>query len=351
MLKKNLSIFFALAALLLSSAMAQEASIWEEASHTFAMEDAVLSGPGAEWLSANLSDTQSVLVGEQHGVDGLARFTTALEARFAPDILVLEAGPWIGGQISENGVREALSFAPYSLAFDYNGDIALIERFQARAGAAGEVWGVDQESNAIHPLAWIAQNSSDGTARRLARGLHLKSALDGGEYSRNDHSTDLLALSDAASDAPVTRQLLAHLETSMNIFVTWRSGARSDAAVLREQYMIDRYEARRAAFEAEQNRAPRSLFKMGGAHIMEGETGPNGVITLGEHVQRRANSEGATALHLGVRGYNPETTPYPIGDLIEGERFLLLDTQMIRTAMEAGTLSELSEDTRTDIYG
>ncbi len=348
---------------LITTALAQEpqstplaapvADPWEEAAHPFGQDGISLSGAGADWLSGEMANAQHVLVGEQHGVDGLARLTAALDAQFQPDVLVLEAGPWIGQRITEDGVRDALALAPYSLAFDYNGDIALIEQFQTRTGRDGAVWGVDQEANAIHPYAWLAAEAPRGTTRRVARGLHLKAALDGGEYLRTMHQDDLHALWRTTDSAHLqTQHLIDHiLRFSMETFVTWRSGARGEASARREQYMMDRYEAERAAFETQTGSAPRTLFKMGGAHIQEGEVGPNGIMTLGEHIQRRASADGETALHLGVRGYNPETTSYPIGPLIDGQSLLLLDTQPLRQAAEAGRLADLTTDQRADIYG
>ena len=85
--------------------------VWEQAALSIEQDGNALSGPGADWLRTEMAGAQSVLVGEQHGVDGLARFTAALEAEFQPDVLVLEAGPWIGDLISADGVREALAFA------------------------------------------------------------------------------------------------------------------------------------------------------------------------------------------------------------------------------------------------
>ncbi len=335
------------------SSLAQDdaAAPWRAAALALAENEMTLSGPGADWLATRLEGAQSVLVGEQHGVDGLARLTAALEAEFQPDVLVLEAGPWIGERLTETPVRDALAAAPYSLAFDYNGDIALIERFQVRLGAGAPVWGVDQEANAIHPYAFLAQSADAGAVRRTARGLHLKAALDAGEYIPRDHQHDLVHLAAQAGGDERVAAVVDHVSTSMSIFTTWRSGARGEASALREQYMIENYDARRAVFEASADRPPRILFKMGGAHIMEGATGPNGVMTLGEHVQRRADDDGAYALHLGVRGFNPDTTPYPIDDLIAGQSLLLLDTAPLRAAVEAGLISGLAEDARADLYG
>ena len=343
----------AVGALPMGALQAQDAapSPWAESAKPIVLEDSAMSGPGADWLAPRLSDAQSVLVGEQHGVDGLARFTAALEAEFQPDVLVLEAGPWIARRLTEAPAAEALADAPYSLAFDYNGDIALIEQFQDRRSERALIWGVDQEANAIHPYAWLAENAQSGVVQRTARGLHAKAAFDAGEYTRRDHQADLDRLSTLAGDDAVTAAVIDHISTTMNIFVTWRSGARSEAAVLREQYMIDNYDAGRAAFETQTGQTPRALFKMGGAHILEGETGPNGVMTLGEHIQRRADADNASALHLGVRGYSPEHTTYPIADLIEGQPLLLLDTAPLRAALEAGALPDLTEDERADLYG
>lgn len=341
------------AALSLSAAHDQAGSSdpWAEAARPLNQDGGALTGPGADWLLAEMTEAQSVLVGEQHGVEGLARLTAALEAEFQPDVLVLEAGPWIGERITQDGVRQALAFAPYSLAFDYNGDIALIEQFQARTGDAGAVWGVDQEATAIHPYAWLSEAGESGVLRRTARGLYLKAALDAGEYIPRDHQADLAHLAALAGDDMTAAAVVEPVSVSMDVFVTWRSGARGDASARREAYMIENYDALRGALEAAAGQPPRALFKMGGAHIMEGETGPNGVMTLGEHVQRRADADGVTALHLGVRGYNPEATSYPIADLIEGQSLLLLDTRVLREAIEAGRLADLTDDQRADIYG
>ncbi len=325
--------------------------IWSESTAPFSMQDGVLEGPGSNWLTAQLAEADFVLVGEQHGVNRLADLTAVLEAEFQPDALVLETGPWMGDRLSAAPIEKALALAPFSLAFDYNGDIALLEQHASRTVDRTEIWGVDQEANAIHPFAWISQVSETGATRRVARGLHLKAALQAGEYTRADHQADLEFLAQIAPDEPEILAVIDAVSTSMNIFVTWRSGARGDASAVREQYMIDNFESRASQFRDAVGREPRILFKMGGAHIMEGPVGPNGIMTLGEHVQRRADQNGQTALHLGVRGYSPEHTSYPISEHIEGQSFLLIDTTPLRRAIDTGQFPDLTEDDRADIYG
>lgn len=332
-------------------AQSDDAQVWETASFGFRIEDSTLTGPGAQWLATHIAEADSILVGEQHGIDGVAAFTAALQQQFQPDVLVLEAGPWISAQLSARPSGEVLADAPYALAFDYDGDIALIEQFRLSSSALAQIWGVDQSVNSFHALAWLARTARSGQVRRTAQGLYLKAALDAGEYLRHDHQADLERLRRLGGSGSQAEEIADDLSQSMEIFVTWRSGARSESAAIRERYMISRHDAYRAAFVSSAGAPPRTLFKMGGAHIMEGETGPNGVPTLGEHIERQVQADSGRALHLGVRGYSAEQTAYPIGDLVSRAPFLLVDTGPLREAIEAGGLSALDAQAHADIYG
>ena len=132
------------------------ASIWQQASLPLVVAEDGLDGPAADWLRARTAASQFILFGEQHGVEGVAETVTAAYTEFYDQgftFLALEAGPWITQRYSDGPVDAALMKWPYSLAFDYDGDVELLETVEARFDVSGQkIWGLDQSITAIHPL-------------------------------------------------------------------------------------------------------------------------------------------------------------------------------------------------------
>ena len=273
-------------------------------------------------------------------MEGIAQITLASFKRLQDSgfrTVALEMGPWITSRSMLEGVDTALADYPHSVAFDSNGDLELMRFAAGAAQNPGEgLWGVDQSANAIHPFQRLEQLARSGAARRMARGAFLKAALQFGEYSKHDNATDVETLRQAfGKDAPAeATQIFDALRMSMRIFVAWRSANRgeipfAETVTLRETYMKAQFDRFAEATKIE-GKPAKVLFKMGGAHVMRG-VGPNGVLTLGDHVEKSAQASGLSAFLIGIRGHNPESA-FPPVEWYGDAPALVIDTQTLRNS-------------------
>lgn len=322
----------------------------------FTMKDLVLVGQGGDLLSSLTDEANFILFGEQHGVNQLAAIVQAVMEDVEPDVLVTERGLWISQQFRQLGVRDTLHRYPHSIAFAYDGDLELLKSFEAQAvEETMQLWGVDQSITAIHPFQWIANPDPDVTMnpslRRLARGFWLKSALHAGEYIKkpyfDDYERFLARIGENQSEAI---EAIEQMRASMEIYTQYRAGNRSEAASIRERYMISAFDEQLANFEARNGRSPTVLFKMGGAHIMEG-IGPNGIPTLGNHVQNIADANGFKATHIAIRRYDAETLP-SLGHLFRTESsHVVVDTRPLKSLIGTPDIDAIPDNLHDDIAG
>ena len=176
--------------------------------------------------------------------------------------------------------------------------------------------------------------------------------MKAGKYVSEDHTQDITVLREVFGEAPGAEAeiILDALEKTIEIFVAYKEGRYADNNRIREQYMKDNLDLLLQA-HARDGALPRVIFKMGGAHILEG-VGPNGVVTLGDHAQKLAEANGLDALHIGIRRYSAETGEViPETVFAEGHETVLIDMQPLRTALAAGALPEYPALTISDIRG
>lgn len=315
-----------------------------------------LTGPGAKSFARLVDAHQILMIGEQHYVKGVAELTRValhqVQRSEQPVHLVLEMGTWVAQRCASLGkaAEQVLREAPHSYTFDANGDLDLLRQAAGSARVEDFVWGVDQMSNAIHPLQRLVALAPDFASRRLARGAALKAALRMGRYSRQDHSADIAALRGAfGSSGPAEVSLiLDELAMTQRIYRTWFQGQRGEiskqvSVSLREKHMatlFDRYLARSRV----EGKWPRLIFKMGGAHVLWG-VGPNGVETLGEHVRRRAQAEQVSICHVGVSAYDPKSG-FPPATLVGDGQLTLIDAQAARALLGEAGLAALPAESR-----
>ncbi|MEM9335540.1 MAG: hypothetical protein AAGA33_11880 [Pseudomonadota bacterium] len=279
---------------------------------TFSLGTSGLSGEGAIHISRLVSDADFVLFGEQHGVENLAAVVQAVMQQTKPDVLVTERGRWISQRMQILGVNEAFRRYPYSVAFDYDGELSLLRAFEALGGSTEmHLWGVDQPVTAIHPLQWLADESNglESGPRRVARGLLTKATLHAGEYLRKPYFEDWQRLrAEIPQERRQIHETLDQLETSMRIYTLYRANRRAEAAKIREQLMIDALDEQLGAFERTYGSYPSMLMRLGGAHVTKG-VGSNGVPTLGDHVETLAARNELDAVHIGIRRYDEDSLP------------------------------------------
>ncbi|MEM9985833.1 MAG: hypothetical protein AAF804_12155 [Bacteroidota bacterium] len=280
------------------------------------LEDAY-EGAGVDWLMERAKDRQQqfMLFGEQHGVRGMAHFVQFAYQHlhsYGFNRLVLETDAWTAGKLNEWGLDSVTQQYPFSIAFDYDGELDLIGAALAASPTyVDPIWGVDQILIAIHPFERLGELAADAASARLARGAFLKAALRMGNYIREDHFADLDQLDQvfAGQDDPEVRQILREIRISMEIYTTWYAGQAGTISTQvsvekREQFMKEQLETYLSNMPRSLD-PPRVIFKLGGAHTMYG-VGPNGVSTLGEYVHLLAKDNGTRTLSISLQRYQPE---------------------------------------------
>ena len=310
-------------------------------------------GAGVDWLMKRAQDQQFILFGEQHGVKGIAGFVQFAYQhlhRHGFNRLVLETDAWTAGKLNEWGLDSVTQQYPFSIAFDYDGELDLIEAaLDASPTYVDPIWGVDQLLIAIHPLERLSELASDAASARLARGAFLKAALRMGNYIREDHFADLDQLDQVfeGQDNPEVRQILREIRMSMEIYTTWYAGQAGSISTQvsvekREQFMKEQLETYLSNMPRSLD-PPRAIFKLGGAHTMYG-IGPNGVSTLGEYVRLLAKDNGTQTLSVSLQRFNPAYS------LVDSTAFsessvLLLDLGQWREGIDSLELSDSQERT------
>lgn len=258
--------------------------------HSARLENGRLVGEGVDFLRELGQNSQFVLVGEQHGVAGIAQFATAYWRELNPlgyNYAVSETDPWVtealerelraGGVpawarfMDEHGGAVAAPF--YSWVEETEWMDEVVRTSHAPRGAP-RIWGVDQVF--IGAAAWqmrdLALNARSPEARALAEQL-----LQGSEevtwFSSLDR-TRLEALRAALNGRRDARYagLVDAMIMSHRIYQPFTGGGG-------EAYLanIERENIMRRLFLENYNRAvdagdesPRVMFKMGGSHMFRG---------------------------------------------------------------------------------
>jgi len=299
------------------------------------------SGEGVEWLLDHHNETQFILFGEQHGVKGIAEFVDYIYSSLSDSgsyHLALETDRWTTDHVENMGVESFIREYPHSIAFDSDGDLALMETAISTYGrSSGQVlWGMDQMITAIHPFQRLSEIAPNAHAKRITRGASLKATLKMGEYLREEHFRDLDVIEEAFGEelSTVASLILNDLRISMDIYTKWRAGARGEISKrispeIRENMMKSRLDD----FLSENDQSSMVVFKMGGAHTMYG-VGPNGVETLGEHARQIAENNEMQSLSIGIRSFNPETG-FPTDEFFKESDMILIDVEQYLESQKA----------------
>jgi len=282
------------------------------------------SGEGLDWILSKNDTTQFFLFGEQHGVKGILDFVGNTYEKLNSKTsfqLALEMDEWTTDKINEEGVHRIASKYPYSIAFDSDNELAMINK----VGEKSEIWGMDQMVTAIHPYQRLVELAPNENARRLAQGAFLKATLKMGEYLPESHFEDFETLRKAFGNdiSAEVNQILNQLKKSMEIYVTYRLGRKGKISPqvtveMREQFMKSQFDK-----YFNKNKEQKVVFKMGGSHTVKG-IGPNGVETLGNYVIEVANQNNTNALILGLFNYNTDLE-FVESDIFKNSDIVLFD--------------------------
>lgn len=331
--------------------------IWEEFAQP--LNPHASEGPGWTWIEEKAEESQFVLFGEQHGLVGVPQIVSLAHERLRSQgytHLALEMSPWLGAQMSREGVHQTLTSAPYELAFSYNGMVSLLEDVEARSGdQAGVFWGLDQPVTAIHAYKRLSEILPTHRARRMALGLHLKAAAQAGRYIKSEHRKDLTRLREAAGlgISQEAEMLISSIETSMEIYLKYFAGQRGEISPIdsdqqRERFMEENLSRRLSDSATGTVGDQKAIILMGGSHIMEG-IGPNGIPTVGDFAQNLAANNGQDALHIGIYAFLAGADHSPPESIFSEGDAILVDLQALRAKARSEWIEQLSPSLRRTV--
>ncbi|WP_424963196.1 hypothetical protein [Ekhidna sp.] len=300
-------------------------------------------GSGVKWIIDRADSCQFVLFGEQHGVKGVAEFVIFINKQLDKkgfDYLALETDGWTTSKSAKLGIDKFTRKYPHSIAFDSNGDLELMQSaVDMHPDLETPIWGLDQMQTAIHPFQRLIELANTNEQKKVARGAFLKATLKMGRYTRQNHQKDLEVLKQVFEGNPSEEkdQILKELQQTMEIFTKWMDpNTRQESVAIREELMkanLDNY--------LKSDPDAKVLFKIGGAHTMYG-VGPNGVLTLGDHVQKIAKQNGQKTLSISIRRYNPENAIVPDSVFNNANMILIDSKKYLQTDPETSFHEELT---------
>lgn len=328
---------------------AQESAL-KPYTHQIESEGTAYSGAGVDWITNQMTDRQFLLFGEQHGISGIPVFVESVYERLQSSgfkHLILEIDATTSQQLSAIGVGNFIADYPHSIAFDFNGELRLMEKVRSAYPGEQVIWGMDQMITAIHPFQILEQMGGSFKTRRMCRGLYIKATMKAGQYLDQDNFHDLTVLKSLfereGHQAAVA--IVDQIRTSMEIYNAYHAAARGEmsyqvSAAQREEYMKQWFDDF-IGKAAEDGKLPKAIVKMGGAHTTYG-IGPNGVPTLGDHLDKLARANGSATLSLGIMNGGPGTN-YDFQELFGENSGVLIDSRLVFSNLDSAALAGFGE--------
>ncbi len=323
-------IMAAILALCSGFCLAQEPSPWEFLSQrgkSLALQENGLGGPGAEFLISEAEAAQFFLIGENHGIAEVPRFTGALFKAVQPmgfDHLVIETGPHSASVLShlarqENPVEafEALfRDFPFSIPFYGLREEADLIQTVVRSSShpVRALWGIDQEfilapqlfldrladRVADAELAARCRSLADAEKEALAR-INQTKRVDPSGFAMYQVESPLkqLAADLRAKGFDWQADMVHDLDISGEVYRLWLSGKgfenNAQRALLNKKHFMAAYHEAEKALK----QPPRAVVKMGSNHIAKGHT-PMNILDVGNTLAELAAMNGKASFHLLV---------------------------------------------------
>lgn len=299
-------------------------------SHRIELRDGSLAGPGAEWLAARTAGARFVMLAEDHGNAGIARFAGGLARQLGetgPLYAAVEVDPLIATELDAmlregdlTALRAFLQRDGHALSVPFFNwaEEAEFLREALRHGPAGaqSVWGLDQAfiGASYVWLERIASLAKTPAARAQAEGLAARAKADIMSFLGTVDVAELEGLRDALADpaeAPAQR-LAGLLARSARIYGPFvRGGGSIFAANLdRETLMKELFREHAEAATERDGAPPRVLFKFGANHLMRGLSHTH-VPSLGNFLYEWAGVSGDSVFSvLAVLGPGSEVVDF-----------------------------------------
>jgi len=300
------------------------------------LDRGILSGDGADWLSDQAAAGQFVLIGEDHGIAELPKFTAALYQQIQSDgyrYFATETGPFSAALLQKLGQRESfireyrdtLSKYPWAIPFyTMQEEVEMIESIlEGKNQEHPIIWGLDQEFIGSPRLFFptLLKHAADDAGRAVVR-EYADRAMEGFKKtmtSKNPGSIffysatpdDFARLRAALNEDPEANRLLDELEQSWMIYHLYFTGKGYASNKMRAEMMKRHFWSYYQQARTEK-KLPKVVFKFGANHMYRGANGLN-VFDIGNFVSELASREGTASCHLyviGKRGFQNAYTPF-----------------------------------------
>lgn len=329
---------------------------WKKNRYSLSIENGQLTGTGATILKTALSQSQFILIGEDHGIAQIPELWTAICGVAVPagfHTMAIETGPlatmqlqqWIRQPDGESQLARFEKDHPDSIAF-YNmkQEFEMLQQCgrQDRAGAF-RLFGLDQEflGSASWVLEQILQRKLGAQSRSAIEDLLKKAAAARSKAEKSGSPADLYLMAANQDDlnraasalktdgSPHSQPLFAGLVQSHDIYAAFMRGANYQSNRTRAQLMKTTFARDYAKATGKTQDSPKMLIKMGTNHLYRGRN-PLHSSEIGDYVSELAEGQGRRSLHiliLGVKGsqlhYTKVGAPYEPGalDLTQDQSF------------------------------
>jgi len=280
--------------------------------------DEALSGPGAEWLAAHARESRFVLLGEEHGSAGIARFARGLArlvGREGYRYTAVETDPLIAAEIEialRKGGPDALKAwiqeDGHALAvpfYSWKEEAEFLDAALENHPTGPSAWGLDQAFIGA-AYVWLEQIQSFArTPKAKAEAARLAGAAkaDVMKFLGTVEIAELEALRDAlvAPEEAEGRRLASLLVQSRRIYGPFVQGGGSvyAANLERETMMKTLLVDDMRAAESRDGAPPKALFKFGANHMTRGLSSTH-VPSLASFVTETAVARGERAFSVLV---------------------------------------------------
>lgn len=286
------------------------------------LDQGTLSGPGAAPLLQASRQAQYVLLGEDHGVAEIARFSSAYFNALAPagfTTLVTENGPVVAGALDgmlkrADAVTAIARFDaayPDAIAFyTMRQEAEMLAGFAVAAGPRFEQWGIDQEfvGTAKYLIAQMLTQPVNPAARAKLEALRQREAVASQKAAATGNPLEYLLLSASDEEFASLRPLLAgsREQTALGLLdallesraIYQKSASRvpgdRDISNRMRLALLKRTLASRLGVQEQ-----KLVVKLGANHAYKG-INPLNNRDVGNFLAERAEGQGRTSLHLIV---------------------------------------------------
>jgi len=300
------------------------------------LRDGKLGGPGADLLRGALAEANFVLLGEDHGIQQIPAFATALCSELAPrgfHTMTLEVGPSLAPELerfakASDGAKRFAEFDskyPFSVAFyTWREEFEMLANCEKAAGPQGmTIWGIDQELMGASGflLDKILATKPEPATKAAVEALLKENSDDLATASKTGNPGELFMMKakqetlDAARDLlkkegnAEAQQLFSSLLVSRDIYQKNMAGSYYASNRQRAQLMKSIFAPLSAAAMQKAGAPPKMFFKFGGWHMYRG-LNPIHSSEIGNLVNEFAEEHGLKSLHILIVGVKGEQSHF-----------------------------------------